>query len=277
MKLIFSISLVTKILASECELEGCLSNFCIAFANDDDECETNGMDGFRTMVKAGSMVKYLMCPDDENSANPACAGRTTSNGKFISFKTDIKRAIKNYGCNCFQENFREISESGSSALLPKSNGRPIDDFDSACYQLNQKYRCFVLDKLNGELEDTCDYQTAYNWHVNENGEIKCGRKNDVNYAESNDICRNALCQMELQFAKRMAAIINDPRQFKLDNNKNYDLWENEKCFKGESVMKKDMCCGKPGPYEINQRVPFDPMEQCCQDGNIVSQMECILD
>jgi len=272
MKLVLPIFFAAKILAEECS-EGCESDFC-HIINDDEDCGD-----FRTLQKTKRMIDVLMCPEDEDSSNPACAGRYQDNGKFKSIQGDIKRATRHYGCNCFQKNHRTISPAGSNVYYPKSNGQAIDDFDAACYDLNQKYRCFILDKLNGDLEDTCDYHTSYNWHVDDDGIIQCGRKKDLNYMVSGDNCRRALCQMELSFAKRTAEILSDPYQFKLDNANKYGLWADNQCYKAESSMTKDMCCGEDnsdiGFYTIHKRVPYDPVQQCCQDGQVVSLLECI--
>jgi len=243
------------------------SSLC-ELSNEEEDCG-----GFKNLAKTRKMIEDIICPDGKNSQNPACAGRTNDKGTYRSFMYDLKRAIKNYGCNCYNENKRQVNEDGGRTFYPKSNGQPIDQLDQACYALNQHYKCFVLDQNNFELESSCDYRSNYRWHI-DNGEVVCGTKNDPNYSNSGDFCRLALCEMEKEFAYKVAPILADPRSFKVNNNNNYGLWSTNKCVHTQSDLIKDHCCGYDYyGYSILTRQPYDPNAQCCGDDGSLSPIE----
>ena len=244
-----------------------------AVANDVIDCDDGGL---KSAGNARNMIEYIICPDGENSQNPSCAGRTSGNGFYRDFMYDLRRSIKDYGCNCYQMNKRLITDDGGKFLLPKSNGQPIDLLDQACHDLNQRYKCFVLDQKNYELEASCTYKSRYRFHIN-NGEIVCGTENDPNYSNSGDFCSLALCEMDREFAYKIAPILADPFGFKTGNKSNYGLWSTNQCVHVQSNLIKDHCCGYDYyGYSILTRQPYDPNAQCCGEDGTISPIElCI--
>jgi hypothetical protein len=232
-----------------------------SMSTDDDE------DGdMKTIVKTRSMIHALVCPDGIFSENPLCAGYEQK-----TFMNQLKKSFKNYGCNCFTDNSLHYRDDGSSYRTPQISGRPIDDVDGLCYNLNKRFHCFNVDRINGDIEDTCDYSTLYKYFIDDEGKIQCGKNKNKLYSNTGDSCRLALCEMEKEFAYSMAPIMQDPRQFRLDNAANYGVWSDTSvCARGGDYSEtKDACCGKHSPAE---RIGYNSMSACCKDDKIESGM-----
>jgi len=241
----------------------------------------------RSFANSRSIIETIICPDGENSANVNCAGYTLNNGNTQTFRQALNSALNNYGCNCFSPNHRIPNVNGGSGfhLMPGNNGEPIDDFDAACKILARRHKCLNFDYgLNSGLEfhhpnperAVCDYVTGYRYEYDSTtGEITCGPANNPGYANNgpwyqlpenikrynSNQCRRAVCEMDLEFARYVAPLLNDPRGFRLANRNNKNISNTAACVAPGTQGSIDTCCG---PME--QRNPFNSgSKRCCQD------------
>jgi len=244
---------------------------CIAMG-DGKENACQGPD--RRFGRTKSMIYTLVCPDDENSANPACA----IDAKGHTFTKRLNGALRNYGCNCYSSNKKQRNHNGKLAFAPGQNGKPIDALDKACHTLAKRFNCFNIDQFVGDISEDCHAFTAYTYHVDENGELVCGGKRNPNYEEKGDIwgntCRLALCEMEREFAIAVANIMKDPRAFQAKFPENYKIYDTEKCVKSVNMYDSDKseCCGTHVPAG---RSPYDPYMNSCCDGKVTDIFECM--
>jgi len=234
----------------------------IASMSSDDDEESGDM---KSIIKTRSMVHALVCPDGIFSENQLCAGYDKR-----TFMWHLKRAFRNYGCNCFTDNSLHYRDDGTSYRTPQVSGKPIDDVDGICYNLNKRFHCFNVDRINGDVEDTCDYGTLYKYFVDDEGEIQCGKNKNKLYKNTGDSCRLALCEMEKEFAYSIAPYMQDPRQFRSDNLVNFGVWSDSGiCARGDYAETKDACCGKHSPAE---RIGYNSMSACCKNDRIETGM-----
>jgi len=246
------------------------SSLCSLTAEDPEVCSN----GERSLTKTRNMISALMCPDGENSPNPNCKTRTWPKGGPRTFNWDLKRAIKNYGCNCFTGGSAVQNDFGGVVELPGIQGKPVDEVDAVCLNLAKRFQCFNLDKKNGDIEASCEYNTNYPYHIDVDGNIVCGRKRDPGFIKSGDTCKRALCEMEKEFALSIVPLLNgDPIAFHSDNKRNYDIWSSDQCVRGYEGKQKSTCCGSHSPAG---RVSYDPNMSCCtDDGQVMSMMMCV--
>jgi len=252
-------------------------------ASEDEPCNT-GDDGFKYFSRSRNMISLINCPEGENSINPNCKGYTNpKNGKFFSYNTILTQAIANYGCNCFPKNKKVKNPNGNLVSVPSANGEPVDDVDAHCKIMSKRYTCMKLDFLEKDLHHAnpdravCDYFQGYQFvHDSISGEIVCGTANNPNYANDNNgkmpegiynmnQCRLARCEMDLELARAIAPLLEDPMAFKSANAANKNIGgDDSKCYFPGSGESADECCGFP-----EARNPFNSFTKRCCDHTIV--------
>jgi len=183
------------------------------------------------------------------------------------------KALRNYGCNCFPENFDSINLfTGSVLWVLGQNGHGVDDVDLACQNGYHRYHCYEM--------DGCFKGTAYNYFLDENGGIQCGTQNDKDYASNPELfkCQLASCQIERTLAETLYPLIGWPKTFEKINAGNYRGWENEQlCVTKEHLdreaggpNRKTQCCGG-----YPRRRSYNPDKyNCCDDGKVRPQGFC---
>ena len=76
----------------------------------------------------------------------------------------FKYSLRNYGCNCWPDNYDSTWNSGRarqfgiSMWTPGDNGKPVnssvygvDEVDAECHRTYQRLQCLTLDHANGDL------------------------------------------------------------------------------------------------------------------------------
>lgn len=269
----------------------------LADTHADDNCKDE-----RAFYHLRTLIGLINCPNGEASAteNPSCAGGyswwDTAQNHWKSYDQLVAQAIRDYGCNCFPENkwINNVFGKEWRHVMPGVNGEPIDALDEACTVFAKRAKCLnidfnSLDRLEdwpgsngGNPRHTCDYIQWYTTHDSGSG-LTCGPASNPNYidAESwwyNDQnigyhnmnqCRNAICEMEMEFAYAVADMLKDPVAFKLENLSNYKAWDKGMCELKNHGMNFDSCCG-----EKNVRSPFDSSKRQCCDGEVVGYGSC---
>ena len=170
------------------------------------------------------------------------------------------RALREYGCNCYPENFDvEYRNTGEVLWHMGHNGAPIDDVDQACQSSFHQYQCYE--------KDGCIKGDEFIYHMNAAGELICGPRNDPDYESDQEgfVCELSACQIEKQFAQTVYPILGDPRIFRDDQRPNYQQNEKGGCQKTSGIStSKDQCCGS-----FPNRRPYDSGEsECCSDGSV---------
>lgn len=225
--------------------------------------DSNGADALLYMVRA--MYCQSEYPDRSLSKCP---------GKIHEFRA----ALRNYGCNCFPENFDgppSFNGRDNSWHMGK-NGKPINEVDAACTRLRDAYTCITIDVENNllqdqdsdsvHLQDKCGRHTAYDYYIDDDKNVICGSTNDPEYASNQpeDQCAKHVCNMERQFASEVWAIIDDPENFVVENAADYGISEDESvCVNMNNGRSVSECCGA-----YPNRQPYIPfLKTCCQVGD----------
>lgn len=181
---------------------------------------------------------------EEDRAITNCDPSTHACTTPISFS-----AVWGYGCWC---NFGDSLTTGS--------GKPVDDFDHVCKDLQMCLRCSKLDAK--ENDNYCDplsqgYSATYNFQQDDNAMLAdCVSQNGVE-----NQCASQVCSCELKFISNYIdlqwtnAVYNDMNLH--DNGFDVDLT----CPKvGEPGSFSKTCCGS-----YPSRTPYGGKLECCEE------------
>lgn len=211
----------------------------------------------RTFATVRDMLVSLACHDWDQAGN----------SEDCPFDViDYYRALRDYGCNCYPENFdEEYQDSGVELWHMGHNGMPVDEVDQVCHRAFHLYHCFE--------QDGCIKGDAFVYHMTTEGDLVCGPEDDANYASDPDgfFCEQSACLAEKKFAEEVYPLIGNPQTFKDNNKDNYRLWNKGECVRqaGASLAKNE-CCGAY-PY----RKPYDAnISECCSDGSVQAAGFC---
>lgn len=219
-----------------------------------------GGPGLRHSGQMRQLIYTLVCGDDPNCAYTP--------GRFF-------KALHNYGCNCYPDNFAAQNPMDDTPELFNhmgANGKPIDSIDRACLEVHDAYKCMIQDYemglLNQEAGDGCYHGVNFAYHTDTNGDIICGPSSNPNYANNDkNGCRLAACEIERAFAYKVKDDLADPINFYKDNKKTmYDIYtDDSQCSKNTGGVQRDMCCG-----EYPDRSPYSQVtHDCCGDPGII--------
>lgn len=201
----------------------------------------------------------------------------------------VDAMIRNYGCNCFPENFDDLPQTvgGKKSWNMGRNGKPIDPIDAACGKLRDAYTCVTFDVENAiypdpdpsspDEQDKCGRQTIYDYHIDNDKNVICGPVEDPEYANSDpsEECRKVVCNIERQFADEVFSHIGgDVVAYQDDNPGKYDVFSDSSiCVSGNNGNAVSECCGT-----YPSRVPFIPfIRTCCDMGNGVFEAKYVGD
>ena len=183
------------------------------------------------------------------------------------------KALRNYGCNCYPENFDTVNlNTGSVLWVLGQNGHGVDDVDLACQNAYHRYHCFEM--------DGCFQGTAYQYFIDGNGNLQCGTENDKDYQSDPEgfKCQLASCRVERTLAETLYPLIGWPDTFRVINRGNYHAWQNEQLCVSKihsdreagGPNRKTKCCG-----EYPRRRSYNPNKyECCDDGKVKPQGFC---
>jgi len=192
--------------------------------------------------------------------------------------THIEAALRNYGCNCWPENFDDVPAKKNGVTESwhmGKNGKPINDLDAACTKLRDSFTCITYDYMDGLLDDPnpisqhmqdgCNRFTIFDFYFDDDSNIICGKEDDIEYA--NDLpanrCKKASCEIQRQFAIEAAILLGaSPSNFPSTNAADYNInRDSVRCPKADSAgsVSASQCCG-----DFPNRLPFNPMfKECC--------------
>lgn len=191
----------------------------------------------------------------------------------------VKDMLRNYGCNCFPENFDDLKQTadGNKSWNMGRNGKPIDEVDAACGRLRDAYTCITFDVENAlypdpdpgspDEQDKCGRFTIYEYHIDDDKNVICGPADDPEYANADpsEQCRKIVCDIERQFADEVFSHIGaDVRAYETANSAKYDVFSDSNiCISGNNGNAVSECCGA-----YPNRHPFIPfIKTCCDMGN----------
>lgn len=75
---------------------------------------------------------------------------------------EFKFGLRNYGCNCFSDNFDTTWQNGKAwsqgirGWAPGANGPPVDPLDEACLRMHKRLECVRFDLANGDYQLVAD-------------------------------------------------------------------------------------------------------------------------
>ena len=199
-------------------------------------------DGFRNFF---NRARFVMADYLCNGRDPAAwCGSALDNRKEFN-------KLLNYGCNCYPSN-KKPRNASNVFRQPGFNGLPLDDLDSACNTMAQRYRC-------AQAELNCEYSTSYQYTWKTNG------ARDRVVCNIGSVCQKKLCQMDKHFAIELKEILGgqSPTEFTRGTG-NRRAWEKEgKCLSLGQENPNLQCCGPFG-----KRTPYNGDTQKCCDGDI---------
>lgn len=170
----------------------------------------------------------------------------------------LSKMIRNYGCHCFPDYTRKTS----------GRGKPQNDVDGACRDLNQCKKCIEIEGMDADCENGDPDQGKYDYSV-------AGGAVDCNPRGRNNACKIAQCMCDKDFAEKLSAVW-------VDADFDLQLWNtikntNAMANAGTPVFDydttcvaipgspADACCGasypNKQPYDSNAR-------ECCNDGSL---------
>ena len=194
----------------------------------------------------------------------------------------IRAVLRNYGCNCYSENFDNSpvkANTDQKSWHMGSNGHGLDEVDNQCQRLHDSYRCIAIDteqelledpkkKYNTNREDNCGIYVKFPYYINDKAKdikdlIKCNspRNPDWSVRTADSIkCWQAACFIEREFAYNVYEIIGaKPEEFFNDNILNYNVFTN-----------KTICHHRPirSQKKAEQKISFNNSENNLQNGPI---------
>lgn len=221
---------------------------------------------------AQSLLVALACKDDPTwPAQPICESQIKPVYYF--------RALRNYGCNCYNEKFDRINPiSGKEQMHFGSSGVPVDDLDAACLKAYNNYKCLQQDMKNGELRnynednvphEDCYFGMPFEYHIdkssNRKGGIICGPEDNPRYKKNKpqDVCKLYSCIIERDFAVAAFNIIGKRAGEYADANPDkYNHVQDGRCVrKGNGAHERNSCCG-----HYPSKLPYDKNRHDCCDG-----------
>lgn len=240
-------------------------------------------DGFRRFNKVFSMTVARLCIETD------CGDYTSR-----EVSVNLRKALRNYGCNCFPEpndRYNHYAEHAASLGLPGYatnfnvewhhgfNGHPIDKLDQLCALTFRRFNCLEMAvgdtlPLTANKGFDCFRGTTHSWSVTDDEEVICGGSWNPNYENNADKyrCEKAVCSIELEFANEAWKFF-DPSQggihhseFASVNEANYNLNEQGLCQRGSGQSVGDVdqqCCG-----EFPHRLSYNANVLCCEDGEV---------
>lgn len=170
----------------------------------------------------------------------------------------LSKMIRNYGCHCFPDYTRKTS----------GVGRPVNDVDGTCRDLNRCKKCIEIEGLSQDCENGDPDQGKYDYSVANNAV-------DCNPRGRNNACKVAQCECDKAFAENLAAVWTDA-SFDLQywaTIKNINAMNNAgtPVFDYDSTCTKiagdvaDACCGASYP---NKQPYVSTNRECCADGSL---------
>lgn len=221
---------------------------------------------------------------------------------------DIFSALENYGYNCFTGKTTS-KYNGATVYHMGSHGDALDEIDSACLAVHKAYKCMFLDEKYGNLKqgsstyngtkvEGCAHGLQFAYHLNNAGDIVCGPKRNPGYAKNVwHGCRDAACEIEKEFAYKVAGALANPKDFEFTHADNYNAvafemgalnpllksaYQKEKTNVAAaaaakelteffaSVQRDEQCCGN-----YPTRAPYNSYTQeCCAQGEIHAIGRC---
>lgn len=126
----------------------------------------------------------------------------------------------------------------------------------------------MLEDFEKEFGESCDLASNYPFNVNPDNTVTCGKPNNPKWAtKPKNACKVALCELEDQFTREVAYLIDEGFALTIDNNfKNLsDRKYQQVCQKTQNqpnVEQKDQqCCGQG----LNRRFYNAITHKCCDD------------
>merc|ERR1712019_276637 len=192
--------------------------------------------------------------DNSNRQITNCDPSTSTCQTPISFS-----AVWGYGCWC---NFGNELTTGS--------GKPVDDFDHVCKDLQMCLRCSKLDAK--EAGDFCDpltqqYSATYNFQQDDATMVA-----DCTAQNPNSDCANQVCSCELKFISNYIDLQWSNSIYTANNKLENGFDQENTCPKVGTVGTSKSCCGS-----YPSRTPYGGRLECCQaSGSIYNPLvsEC---
>jgi len=191
--------------------------------------------------------------------------------------------LRNYGCNCYPENFDKENEfTGEVQYNFGGNGQPVDALDQACLKAYHNFRCFKHDLVENNFKqynmafgpfEECHFGVPFEFHQGRNGGIICGPESNPGYRfnRSEHICKLYACSIERAFAEEVFEIVgNRPGDYGRLHPENYNKGIDGTCEKrNDPSTDRNMCCG-----QYPTRYPYDPNRKVCCMGQLQSIGTC---
>lgn len=184
-------------------------------------------------------------------------------GNKIRSKEFINK-VNQYGCHCWPSETKEHLTG---------QGKPLDEIDSACWELRQCHKCISINYVEGETRpDGCDpVTTKYKAKISrdENNGLAITCSNQLNGKKNNNgDCKRSLCECDKAFAASFADSFAtwSADVWKLEESQTY----NDMCQRPNGGQQRllnsgpDSCCGTY-PYVK----PFNSATHSCID-NVVT-------
>lgn len=178
-------------------------------------------------------------------------------------ESDAKALIKNYGCYCYPNNQNMVGPLSTTHY----NGPAIDDMDAACKALFRSQRCLQFDVANGSYAKACNVEEGFSYDVDSSSGT------DVySCSTSQSLCKQSMCEMELDFATNIAALVaggyaKDNSYFKMDNAEYAAACPTG--MGGSGNGSPMTCCGTG----LNRKT-YNPLIQMCCSETISSLGTC---
>jgi len=220
--------------------------------------------GLRSSNNVKSMM-YMICQRNEKC-------------KDSLNKDDFLELLTDHGCNCYPSNLAAPSalDSKKTFFHHQYKGNVVDDLDQECQKVAASYLCMYMDHDNGSIVQAtgkhgCYPGMVFDYFFNDNDELICGKKNNIDYVNQQDDCKLVSCQVEREFAYRALEIMDyDPTAW-LAANSGMTGFCPAKDTGSEKKPMRDACCG-----EFPVRYPFNSMvRECCDDGKTANIGGCM--
>ena len=170
---------------------------------------------FFTTTIATTLLAALASASEDENVDGRKMGQTKSILAAILgiSDTDAKALIKNYGCYCYPNNQNMVGPLSTTHY----NGPAVDDMDAACKALFRSQRCLQFDIAEGTYSKACTVEEGFSYDSDNSSGVEV-----FTCSTSQSACKQAMCEMELDFANTIAGLVNngyakDNQYFKMTN------------------------------------------------------------
>lgn len=179
---------------------------------------------------------------------------------------ETKNFLRNYGCYCYPL----MAQKAGPAF--NYNGDPVDELDDLCKKLYRAQKCIDIDNAEGNYETECTLDQGFGFYQDNSGDIVCGAEENQDERDGKYACRINMCELEKDFAGKVAALINSGYAHKSEFRNMDEAEYQASCPKvknGSGADTELSCCGSG----INRRTYNTITSDCC-DNRVESLGSC---